>query len=139
MLVVVKNRNGHDLLEPGFDVEAFRGLDVLEVDAAKSGLEHGNRFDDLIRIGGGEFNIEYIDVGEAFEEDRFSLHDRFGGQRPNMAQTQHRRTVGHHGNEVSFGCIVKNPVRIPIDFPARFGNPRGVGHGEVPLGDTGLR
>ena len=40
MLVVVKNRDFEPFLELLFDVEALGSLDVLEVDAAKGGLQH---------------------------------------------------------------------------------------------------
>src|SRR5690606_2943227 len=44
VLIVVEHRNAHALAEQALDDEALRGLDVLEVDAAKRRLE---RSDDL--------------------------------------------------------------------------------------------
>ena len=49
VLVVVKNRNLHALAQRALDVEAFRRLDVLEVDAAERRLQTGDDVNKFVR------------------------------------------------------------------------------------------
>ncbi len=43
VLVVMEDRDLHLLAQPALDLEAFRRLDVLEVDAAEGRLQRGDR------------------------------------------------------------------------------------------------
>ncbi|MNN38493.1 hypothetical protein D3C81_1524920 [compost metagenome] len=122
------------VLQLGFDLEAFRGLDVLQVDAAPGVadvLDHG---DELVRVGGLHFDIEAVDVGEAFEQDGLALHHRLGRQRAEVAQTEDGRAVGDDGDQVSLGGIVVGLVRIGGDGQDRHGHARRVGQRQVALG-----
>ena len=42
MLIVMKHRNVHALLEFGFNDKALRRLDILQIDTAKGRLQHCN-------------------------------------------------------------------------------------------------
>ena len=101
VLVVVKDGNFHSGAELLFDVEAFRRLDVLQVDAAEGRLHPDDRFDQRVRIFLGEFDIEYVDSGELLEQARLAFHDRLARQRANIAETKHGGAVGDDGHEVA--------------------------------------
>ena len=53
VLVVVEHRDLHALAQLALDHEAFRRLDVFEIDAAESRLERGDDLDQLVRVGLG--------------------------------------------------------------------------------------
>ena len=52
VLVVVEHRDVEPLAQPVLDLEAARGGDVLEVDAAERRRDPHDGLDDLVRIGG---------------------------------------------------------------------------------------
>ena len=64
MLVVVKDRNLHPLLELTFDIEAFRRFNVFQIHTAERGLQRGDHFDQLIGVVLSELDIKYIDPGK---------------------------------------------------------------------------
>ncbi len=76
MLVVVHDRDVHALAQGLLDDEAFRRLDVLQVDAAEARLHQRHRLDELVGILGVQFDVDRIDVGEALEQHRFAFHHR---------------------------------------------------------------
>ena len=90
-------------LQPLLDLEALRRLDVLEVDAAEGRLEQLDGADELLGIVGGDLDVEDVDVGEALEEDALALHHRLAGERPDVAQAEHRGAVGD-----------RPPTRLPL-------------------------
>ena len=47
VLVVVEHRDFHARAQLGLDVEAFRRLDVFQIDAAERRLQRGDHFDQL--------------------------------------------------------------------------------------------
>ena len=117
MLVVVEHRNLQALAQLALDVEAFRRLDVLEIDAAEGGLERGDDVDQLVRIALVDFDVEAVDAGELLEQNGLALHDRLGRERPDRAEAQYRRAVGHHAHQVAarrqvarFGWIANDLV-----------------------------
>ena len=68
VLVVVEDRNPHRLAQRLLDVEAVRGADVLEVDAADRRLEQLAELDDVVGILRSDLDVEDVDVGELLEE-----------------------------------------------------------------------
>ena len=57
---------------------------------------------------GGQFDIEDVDIGEAFEQDALAFHDGLAGGRADVAESQDGGAVGDHGHQVAFGrCICK--------------------------------
>ena len=90
MLVVVEDGNAHARLQPFFDLEAFRRLDVLEIDAAKCRLQSADRFDHAVDLRRVDLDVEYIDAGELLEQHRLALHHRLGGQRADIAEAKNR-------------------------------------------------
>src|SRR5690606_7027933 len=75
-LVVMKDRDVHQFAQALFDDEAFRGLDVFKVDAAERRPQKPDTVDELFSVFRVHFEVDGIDIGEALEQDRLSLHDR---------------------------------------------------------------
>ena len=65
VLVVVEDRDIHDLAQALLDDEALRSLDVLEVDAAESGAQEAHAVDELVDILGVDLQIDAVDVGRS--------------------------------------------------------------------------
>ena len=101
VLVVVKDGDFHALAQFFFDVKTFRRLDVFQIDAAQRGFERGDDVDEFVRVVLVQFNVEDIDVGEFFEQAALAFHHRLGRQRANVAQPQHCRAVGDHGDQIA--------------------------------------
>jgi hypothetical protein len=74
VLVVVKNRNIHQLAQALLDHETFRRLDVLEVNTTPAGADQLDAVDDLVGVLGGNLDIDGIDIGEALEQHRLAFH-----------------------------------------------------------------
>jgi hypothetical protein len=58
VLVIVHHRDLQALAQGLLDDEAFRGLDVFQIDPAKAGLHQGDRLDEGFRVFGGQFDID---------------------------------------------------------------------------------
>ena len=87
-------------LQLRLDLEAFRRLDVLEVDAAEGRLQRRDDLDhavDLVRV---DLDVEHVDAGEFLEQDRLAFHHRLGGERADIAEAEHGGAVGDDGDEV---------------------------------------
>jgi hypothetical protein len=135
----VENRNLHRLLQLFLDVETFRGLDVFEIDAAEGRFENLAGPDHFVGILGRQFDIEHVDIGEAFEQDSLSFHDRLTRQRPDVAEAEDRGSVAHDGNQVGFGGVLVGERGIALDLFAGDGHARGIGEAQIPLRPAGLR
>src|SRR5262249_59209572 len=72
VLVVVEHRNVEELAQPLLDDEAFRGANILKIDAAPALAEQLDAVDDLVGVFGGNFEIDRINVGEALEQHRLA-------------------------------------------------------------------
>ena len=88
VLVIVKNRDVHHLAQALFDVKALGSLDVLKIDSAERRTEVFDRADEFVRIFGRDLKVYGVDIGKAFEQDCLSFHDRFRGERSEVAKTQ---------------------------------------------------
>ena len=58
VLVVVEHRNVEEFAQPLLDDEAFRRLDVFEVDAAKGRVQIAHAVDELVDVAGVDFEID---------------------------------------------------------------------------------
>ena len=86
VLVVMEDRDRHALAQLLLDVEAFRRLDVLEVDAAEGGFQGGHDVDQLFLVELGQLEVEDVDAGELLEQHALAFHHRLGGERADGAQ-----------------------------------------------------
>ncbi len=133
VLVVVKDRNVHPLAQLGLDREAFRGLDVFEVDRAESRFQRGDDIAEMLRIGGVDLDVEHVDIGEFLEQDGFALHHRLAGERADIAKAENGGTVGDDGDQVATRGQVVSDGRIGDDRLAGGGNPGRVGERQIVL------
>ncbi len=101
VLIIMKDRDLHRLLQSLFDVETFRRLDVFQVDSAERGLEQLADFDDLIGIVSIDFDVEDIHAGKTFEQDGLAFHDRLAGERADVAQAEHCGAIGDHRHQIA--------------------------------------
>jgi hypothetical protein len=134
VLVVVEDRNVHTLAQPALDDEALRGLDVLKVDPAEAGLQSRDDVAEQVDVLAVDLQVEDVDAGEGAEEGGLALHHRLGGERPDIAQAQHRRAVGDHRHEVAARGQLAGLARILHDRLAGRRHPRRIGERQVPLG-----
>ena len=129
MLVVVEDRNAHAFLELLFNIEALGRLDVFQVDAAERRLHGGNHVDQLVRVILGQFDVEDVDAGEFLEQAALAFHDRLGGQRADVAKTEHGRAVGDDADQVGARGHFGSRRRIFDDQVTGCSNTRRVGQG----------
>ena len=134
VLVVVEDGDVQQILQLGFDLEAFGGLDVLQVDAAPGVADVLNHGDEFIRIGGLHLDVEAVDVGEALEQHRLAFHHRLGRHVAQVAQAQDGGAVRDDGDHVALGGVVVGLVRIGGDGQDRHGHARRIGQRQVALG-----
>ena len=127
VLIVVKDRNVAACLETLLDLEAIGRADVLEVDTAEGGSEKLAKADDLLRVLAVDFDVENVDIGEAFEEDALALHHRLAGHRTDIAEAEDGGAVGDHSNEVPLVGVLVDQLGVFGDRETRLGNTGGVG------------
>ncbi len=112
VLVVVEDRDVHQLAQALLDDEAFRRAYVLEVDAAEAGAEEAHAVDELVDVLGGNLEVDAVDVGEALEQRDLALHHRLAGERAEIAQAEHGGAVGDHGDHVAAGGVFVGERRV---------------------------
>ena len=133
MLIVVKYRDLHARLELRLDLEAFRTLDVLEVDAAECRLQRGHGLDHAVDGIGGDFDVEHVDAGELLEQNRLALHDRFRCQRTDIAEAEHGSAIGDDRDKIGAGGQRCRFRRIFGNRGAGGSHPRRIGQRKVAL------
>ena len=134
VLVVVEDGNIKQLAQLLLDDEAFRRLDVLEIDAAPALAEQLHAIDDLVGILGGDFEIDRVDIGKTLEQDGLALHHRLCRQRAEIAEAENGGAVGDHGDEIALGRVVVGAALVLGDGQHRHGDARRVGERQVALG-----
>ena len=133
VLVVVEDRNAHPRLQPLLDLEAFRRLDVLEIDAAEGRLERRDRLDHALDFRRVDLDVEDVDAGEFLEQHRLAFHHRLGGERADIAEAEHGRAVGDHARPDWRGGVVGGGRRIVADRQAGRGDAGRIGERQVAL------
>ena len=139
VLVVMEDGYAHLLLQPLLHLEAFRRLDVLEVDAAEGGLERRDGAHHALDIGRVDLDVEHVDAGEFLEQDRLAFHHRLGGQRADIAEAEHRGAVGDHADEIGAAGIVGGKGGVVADRQAGRGDAGRIGKRQVALVAERLR
>ena len=131
MLVVVEDGDIQGLAQGFLHHEGGRCGDVLQVDATERRRDTNDRVDDLLRVRHVEAHRERVHSGELLEQEGFALHDRHGGRRADIAQTEDSCSVGDYRNCVFLDGQVVGPGRILVDGHADPGHARRVGHRQV--------
>ena len=93
MLIIMHHGNIQLLLQTALNLKAFRRLNILQINAAKSRC---NRFDCLnesIRIVFIDFYIKCVYSCIYFEQEAFPLHDRFSAHGTNVTQAQYCSSI----------------------------------------------
>ena len=139
VLIVVEHRDLHARLQAGLHLEAFRRLDVLEIDAAEGRLQRRHHVDDAVDLLGVDLDVEHVDAGELLEQHRLAFHHRLAGERADVAEPEHRGAVGHHGDEVRPRGERSGFRRIGGDGETGDRDARRVGEREIVLGRERLR
>jgi hypothetical protein len=129
----MEDRNLQPAAQLALDVEAFGRLDVFQVDAAEGGFERRDDLDQLVRVVLVQLEVEHIDAGELLEEHRLAFHHRLRSERPDVAEPEHRRAVGHHGHQVAAAGVAKGVRGIGNDLLAGCRHARRVGERQVTL------
>ena len=135
VLVVVEHRDVEAFTQLALDVEAVGGLDVLEVDAAESGFQRGDDFDQPVGILLVDLDVEHIDAGEFLEQHALAFHDRLAGQRADVAEAEHGRAVGDHADQVAARGVAEGGGRVLDDFLAGGSDAGRVGQSQIGLVD----
>ena len=138
VLVVVEHRDAHAGTQLALDAEAFRCLDVFQVDGAEGRLQGGHDVDEAVRVGGVDLQVEHVDVGELLEQDPLALHHRLGRERADVAEPQHRGAVGDHAHQVAARGVGAREVGVGLDGLAGCRDAGGIGECEVALGRHAL-
>ena len=88
---------------------------------AKTGAISSTVADDLVDVLGVEADREGVDAGEPLEQRGLALHHRQRGDRPEVAQPEHRGAVGDHGDGVALDGQPAGVARGSRRWPGRPG------------------
>ena len=138
MLVVVEDGNLHGLTQFFLDLEALGRFDVFEIDAAERRFKQLAELDDLFGILAVDFDVEDIDIGKAFEQDRFAFHDGLSGECADVAEAKHGRAIAHDCDQIAPACVFEGVLRILLNLETGLGDARGIGEAEIALRAAGL-
>ena len=94
--------------------------------------------DDFLRVRGGQLDIEYVDVREPLEQHALAFHHRLARQRPDVAQPEHRRSIGDDRDQVALGRVLVSQARIFLDRETGHRHARRVRQAQIALRETGL-
>ncbi len=138
MLVVVEDGDVELLHEPFLDLEAAGCRDVLEVDAAEARRHQLHRADDLLGVGRVQAEREGVHAGELLEQAALALHHGHRGPRADVAEAEHRGSVGDHRDGVALDRVLEGLVFVVGDRQADAGDAGRVDHREVVAGLQGM-
>ena len=127
MLIIVENRHIEQFAQLLLDDETFRRLDVFQIDPAPALAEQFDAIDELVGVLGRDFEIDGIDVGKTFEQDRLAFHHRLGGQGAAIAQAEDGGAIGDHRDEIALGRVVEGFTLIVSDGEDRNRDARRIG------------
>ena len=120
-------------LQALLDLEAFRRLDVLEIDAAEGRLQRRDHVDELVDVLLVDLDVEHVDAGEFLEQDRLAFHHRLGGERADIAEAEDGGAVGDDRDEVLARGQVGRLGRVGGDRLAGRGDAGRIGERQVAL------
>ena len=133
VLVVVENGDVHPLFQAVLDFKTLRRLDIFQIDAAECRFQRGNRFDEFLRVGLIDLDVEDINTCKLLEKHALAFHDRLARKRADIAETEHGGAVGNHGDEIGAGSEIVRLQRIGLDGLTGVGDAGGVSERQVAL------
>ena len=89
----------------------------------------------FMRVDLVQLDVEHVDAGELLEQHRLAFHDRLRRERPDVAESEHRRAVRHDADQVAARGEARGVQRIGDDFLARERDARRIRQREVALVD----
>ena len=131
VLVIVEDRDVHDLFQFVFDVIAFRGRDIFEVDAGEVLFQQFDGVDEFLRILGVQSDRDRIDLSESLVQCGFAFHDRHSSSCSDIAHAENTGAIGNDGYDIASPGQFQGQVFIVFDREARSGYTRGVYDREV--------
>ncbi len=137
MLIIMKYRDLQGLLQPLLHLKAAGSADILQVYPSEDRLDHGHGPHYILWILRGDSYRKGIYSREVLEQYRFALHNRNGGQSPDVAQTQHGSAVCYHCHQISLGGVAVDIIWIHLDLATGCGHPWGIGQAQIPAGGAG--
>ena len=138
VLVVVHDGDVELGFEAGFNLEAFGGLDVFEVDAAEGGGDGLDHLDEALGVVLVDLDVEGVYATVDFEQEAFAFHDGFAGECADVAEAEHGGAVGDDGHKVALVGVAVGVAGLFLDLEAGFCHAGAVGEGEVVGGGVGL-
>jgi hypothetical protein len=138
VLVVVEHRDVELLAQTAFDLETMRCGDVFQIDAAEGRRYRDHGLDEVLRVLRVDLDVEHIDAGEALEQHALAFHHRLAGQGADIAETQHRRSVGDHADQIALGRVFVGVGRILRDRAHRLGDAWGIRQRQILLSRAGF-
>ena len=138
VLVVVHDGDVELGFEAGFNLEAFGGLDVFEVDAAEGGGDGLDHLDEALGVVLVDLDVEGVYATVDFEQEAFAFHDGLAGECADVAEAEHGGAVGDDGHEVALVGVAISVVGLLFDFEAGFCHAGAVGERKVVGGGVWL-
>ena len=140
VLVIVEDRDVHDLFQFIFDVIAFRGRNIFEVDAGEVLFQQFDGVDEFLRIFGVQSDRDRINLSESLVQCGFAFHDRHSSSGTDIAHAEDTGAIGNDGYDIASPCQFQRQVFIIFDREARSGYTRGVYDREVVIAfDSGIQ
>ena len=133
MLIVVHHRDVTFFFQTTLDLETFRSLYVLQIDASKCRSKGFYNLNKLVGIILGHFKVEAIQSGKNLKQKCLALHHGFTGQRANVAKAEDCRSVRDNGDEIAFVGVFIDILRIFFYLLTGIGHTRRIGQSKVVL------
>ena len=127
MLVIVEYRDITALLQALLNLEASRCRDVLQVDPAEASSEKAYCLNDIIDILAPHTERDCIHTAKLLEQHTFSFHDRHSCFRPDIAESQHCRSICNNCHRIPASRQLKALADVLLDLQARLSYSRCVG------------
>ena len=118
MLVIVHHWYVKRLLQTVFNIETFRCLDILEVDAAESGCNALYGLAEFLGVFLRHLYVKHINAAINLEKQAFAFHYRFAAHGTDIAQAQHSRAIGNDRYKIALVCILVNAIGFFLNFQA---------------------
>ena len=126
-------RNIESLLQTLLNGEAFRGLDVLEVNATECRSDLLDGLTELVRVFLVDFYIEDINASVYLEQQSLAFHDRLSTHCADVTKTKNGGAVTDYSDKIALICVLVNVVRILLNLQTRIGNAWRISKTEVCL------
>ena len=117
-------RNIHDFLQFVFNVIAFRGRDIFEVDACEVLFQKLYCMNEFIFVFGVKNDRNRINVAKFLVQSRFAFHNRHGSSSSDIAKAQYAGAVGNNCYDIASPGHGQGQIFVVLNSKARSGNAR---------------